>query len=261
MFPQTWTGTNFYRLLGVPQSSSQKAIQAAFRKKARAYHPDTSESPGSTAEEFAQITLAYEVLSQPSVRENYDSYLAEETAKRAVERVAPEVNAAPKFNRPISTNTWSRNTGLAIGAVLLTIGGVSVGVVLSTSSSQPEELGVTPAPNPAPSSPPASSNQSPYSSEDRAACNEFLEYDWGSRTEVPGEKPEQFLIQISSDINAMFFFAENQALITAARDHVGAIGRMVLLVGQAGEGFDAILAGSVADTYNYLYSLCGRVAN
>lgn len=64
---------DYYDVLGVPRTASQKEIRAAFRKLARRYHPDVK--PGDKAAEarFKAINEAHEVLSDPEKRRRYDS--------------------------------------------------------------------------------------------------------------------------------------------------------------------------------------------
>jgi curved DNA-binding protein len=63
---------DYYRLLGVPRNASQTAIQQAFRKLARRYHPDMNRT--SVAEErFKGINEAYEVLKDANKRMQYDA--------------------------------------------------------------------------------------------------------------------------------------------------------------------------------------------
>lgn len=62
---------DLYKRLGVSPKATQKEIRSAYRRRARDYHPDVSKSP-ETASEFAKITEAYRVLSDPERRARYD---------------------------------------------------------------------------------------------------------------------------------------------------------------------------------------------
>ncbi|MBX3068400.1 MAG: molecular chaperone DnaJ [Microbacteriaceae bacterium] len=60
-----------YEVLGVDRAASQDDIKKAYRKLARELHPDVN--PGSDAQErFKLVTHAYDVLSDPKAREQYD---------------------------------------------------------------------------------------------------------------------------------------------------------------------------------------------
>ena len=60
-----------YETLGVDRDASFEDIKKAYRKLARSYHPDVNPDP-KMAEKFKEITAAYEVLSDPDKRQNYD---------------------------------------------------------------------------------------------------------------------------------------------------------------------------------------------
>ncbi|GGQ38126.1 DnaJ C-terminal domain-containing protein [Couchioplanes azureus] len=67
------TAGDYYQVLGVDRSAGQQAIQRAYRKLARRYHPDINKDPGAE-ERFKDITEAYEVLSDEKKRARYDRY-------------------------------------------------------------------------------------------------------------------------------------------------------------------------------------------
>jgi DnaJ-class molecular chaperone len=64
---------DFYQILGVPRNASQDEIQRAYRKLARAHHPDVNKNP-SAEDRFKDISEAYAVLSDPNTRRRYDSF-------------------------------------------------------------------------------------------------------------------------------------------------------------------------------------------
>ncbi|ABW11010.1 heat shock protein DnaJ domain protein [Parafrankia sp. EAN1pec] len=64
---------DFYELLGVPRDADTDAIQRAYRKLARRYHPDINSDP-SAEERFKDLSEAYDVLSDPDTRARYDRF-------------------------------------------------------------------------------------------------------------------------------------------------------------------------------------------
>ena len=59
-----------YEVLGVPQNATTDDIKKAYRKLAREHHPDKGGDP----EKFKKVQEAYEVLSDPEKRQNFDRF-------------------------------------------------------------------------------------------------------------------------------------------------------------------------------------------
>ena len=67
------TSYNCYELLGVSPSASNAELRKAFRKLSKRLHPDTTSLPSEEAtRQFQNVCEAYDLLSDPVLRANYD---------------------------------------------------------------------------------------------------------------------------------------------------------------------------------------------
>jgi len=64
---------DYYKILGVPKTATDKEIKAAFRKLARKHHPDVNKGDPKAEARFKEINEANEVLSDPEKRNRYDA--------------------------------------------------------------------------------------------------------------------------------------------------------------------------------------------
>lgn len=64
---------SLYETLGITDSASADEIKKAYRKLARQYHPDVNKDAGAE-DKFKEINAAYEVLSDPQKKSQYDQY-------------------------------------------------------------------------------------------------------------------------------------------------------------------------------------------
>lgn len=62
---------DYYDILGVPKSANEDEIKKAFRKQAHQHHPDKE---GGDEAKFKELNEAYQVLSSPEKRKQYDQY-------------------------------------------------------------------------------------------------------------------------------------------------------------------------------------------
>jgi DnaJ-class molecular chaperone len=88
---------DLYDILGVPRRATDEEIRSAFRKLAKASHPDVNPNNSAAAERFKKITAANDILSDPEKRRQYD---------------AGEIDAKGDPRRP----QWGRATGARRGA-------------------------------------------------------------------------------------------------------------------------------------------------
>lgn len=65
---------DYYKILGISKTASEKEVKSAYRKLARKYHPDVNPNNKEAEKKFKEINEANEVLSNPEHRKKYDKY-------------------------------------------------------------------------------------------------------------------------------------------------------------------------------------------
>ncbi len=65
---------DYYEILGVSKSATEKEIKKAYRKKAIQYHPDKNPDDKSAEEKFKEAAEAYEILSNTDKKARYDQF-------------------------------------------------------------------------------------------------------------------------------------------------------------------------------------------
>ncbi len=66
--------TDLYAALGVAPSASQDEIRKTYKRLARQYHPDLNPADAESEERFKEISVAFDVLSDPDKRKLYDEF-------------------------------------------------------------------------------------------------------------------------------------------------------------------------------------------
>jgi DnaJ-class molecular chaperone len=82
---------DYYAVLGVPKTATEKEIKQAFRKLARKHHPDVNPGDRAAEAKFKEINEANEVLADPEKRKKYDELGAN---WRMYEQAGPGANPA-----------------------------------------------------------------------------------------------------------------------------------------------------------------------
>ena len=73
--------SNCYELLGVSTSANNAELRKAFRQLSKQLHPDTTSLPNDEAtRQFQKVCEAYDLLSDPVLRANYDLSIAKENS-------------------------------------------------------------------------------------------------------------------------------------------------------------------------------------
>jgi len=67
-----WATKDFYKELGVAKTATADEIKKAYRKLARAHHPDSHPNDTAKHERFKSVAEAYDVIGDPEKRKKYD---------------------------------------------------------------------------------------------------------------------------------------------------------------------------------------------
>ncbi len=67
-----WANKDFYKVLGVTKDADQAAMKKAYRKLARANHPDSHPGDQAAEDRFKQVAEAYDVVGDTEKRKQYD---------------------------------------------------------------------------------------------------------------------------------------------------------------------------------------------
>ena len=65
---------DYYEVLGVDKGADEAAIKRAYRTLAKKYHPDVNPGDKTAEEKFKEVNEAYQVLSNPEKRAQYDQF-------------------------------------------------------------------------------------------------------------------------------------------------------------------------------------------
>jgi molecular chaperone DnaJ len=67
-----WASKDFYAVLGVKKDASAEEIKKAYRRLARANHPDSNPGDAAKHDTFKKVAEAYDVVGDPEKRKKYD---------------------------------------------------------------------------------------------------------------------------------------------------------------------------------------------
>jgi curved DNA-binding protein CbpA len=99
---------DYYAVLGVERTATPDDVRAAYRRAARASHPDLHPSDQTALDRFKQVQLAYDVLIDPALRAQFDV----QTGLRG--KAAHRGRRRPDPNEPISL---ARELGETVRAI------------------------------------------------------------------------------------------------------------------------------------------------
>jgi len=90
---------DYYNILGVPKTASEKDIKKAYRKLARKYHPDLNPNNKEAERKFKEVNEANEVLGNTENRKKYDDYGEHWKHGEEYEKVRQQEQRRPQYKR------------------------------------------------------------------------------------------------------------------------------------------------------------------
>jgi hypothetical protein len=140
-----WATVDFYATLGIEPDASGDDVARAYRRRAKELHPDAG-APVAVAEQFSEVTRAYEVLRDDRLRRDYDAVRSDLALRRAMAgEVTVRVPAGPppRF-RAAAPSVWSwtpRRAWVAfVGGLLVVLLGAGVAaLVVSLQQSERDD--------------------------------------------------------------------------------------------------------------------------
>ncbi len=91
--------SDYYSILGVSFYASSDEIKAKYKRLAVKYHPDKNPDNPEAEEQFKQINAAYQVLSNPQKKSQYDQLILYILTKKAEEEVVETKQTHPRDRR------------------------------------------------------------------------------------------------------------------------------------------------------------------
>jgi hypothetical protein len=104
-FDLTEDENDYYELLGVSRDADPAEIKKTFRKKVIEVHPDTGDQISDSGREFINLQTAYQVLSDPFLRQQYNKNLHDENLWK---EKANHIHGFHRFN-PRNSQKINRN--------------------------------------------------------------------------------------------------------------------------------------------------------
>lgn len=95
----------YYEILGVSKNAEKEVITAAYKAMIKKYHPDVNKS-GSADREAVEINTAYEILSDPARRLDYDSRQENARVYEVRDQATPIPDASDSYAESRLNNTF-----------------------------------------------------------------------------------------------------------------------------------------------------------
>ncbi len=105
-----------YEVLGVPKTATDDEIKKAYRKLARESHPDANQGDAAAEERFKEIQGAYDALSDPEKRKQYDMFGSNGPRGGGSPGQVPAGSRTRTSISPISSASSAASSAVAAGA-------------------------------------------------------------------------------------------------------------------------------------------------
>ena len=100
----THTTVDPYAILGVPRDATREQVARAYRRLAKRYHPDLRDD-AQASEQMRKVNQAWEILSSPLRRANYDGDALARSSRRAHWSASRPASAPP--TRHAASTAWA----------------------------------------------------------------------------------------------------------------------------------------------------------
>jgi DnaJ-class molecular chaperone len=129
---------DYYEVLGVQHCATSQEIKTAYRRAAQKHHPDRNDGDKASEEKFKEAKEAYEVLSDPGQRAQYDAH--GHSGPRTGGRGGPSFDDVIRAARAAAgasmhASQLTQQIGVPID-ILLNGGTINVQIMIPTSSGQ-----------------------------------------------------------------------------------------------------------------------------
>jgi hypothetical protein len=273
MSEKHWLGKDFYAVLGVGIDATQSDIQSEYRWLAKKFHPDVNPGDTRSAKRFQEINEAYEVLSNPGRRSEYDSSRSHSFGvsrkppypTRATKRRRPEASPSTAPPRPkgtghpppeaepaAGTEEASSRVGPIVGTVILCLFllvplAVAVGGAAGSGSSSTSST--------------VSSNQTVPESADLQTCEQFWSYVYPTNWWTSVEGPRAAAARINNMAragNSSSVSGALSSLVRALGIHADTLELQVSVGGTASQG-NEFSSAPVVSADEYFETVCRTV--
>lgn len=132
MIATDWATVDYYATLGVATDATEEEIGRAFRALAKQLHPDRFGDDSIEAERFKLVTRAYEVLSNPEQRRDYDGVDRTEMTLNGVRRRPPNpMGSVPKPPaRPMVRWTPAKALATTVAGFAFCLAGIAMTIFM-----------------------------------------------------------------------------------------------------------------------------------